>query len=301
MKKVLFGLIYVSLSLFAIVYATTSVITSSSRTITTVSYETKGEARAQSNPNTLKLVSLNIAHGRKKSFHQITLKKAQLKKNLEDIANFIKSENPTLVALQEADGPSFWSQNFNHVKYLAHYSGFRYSAHGMHVDGAGVRYGTAILSQLKPNSAYSYTFNPTPPTFAKGFTVVTANWPGQNEKQFDFISVHLDYLRESVRSEQIKDLVDYVNSKQRPFIIMGDFNIDWSKHLVKFEEFKQKAGIKTYQIEQKSIVTFPSLKLRLDWIFVSAELEIKSHRISKNVLSDHYALSAEVGLKALPE
>lgn len=38
----------------------------------------------------------------------------------------ITRENPHVVALQEADGPSFWSGKFNHVDYLARTGGYSY-------------------------------------------------------------------------------------------------------------------------------------------------------------------------------
>jgi len=294
MRKVFFAFVYVGLSLFAVIYAVTSVISSSSKALNSIEYSENKNNYIFDVSQPVKLLSFNLAHGRKQAFNQIILSKVEIKNNLKEIAAFLKKENPTFVALQEADAVSFWSQSFNHVKYLALHSGFRFSAHGTHVDGAGIQYGTAILSQIKPNSAYSFTFNPSPPTFSKGFTVMTLPWPGTDNKLVDIISVHLDYSRESVRNEQLQDLADYVISKKWPFIIMGDFNIDWSKNVDKFEQFKRLAAISTYQITNKSLVTFPSTHSRIDWIFVSADLSIKSHQIIKNNLSDHYAITAEV-------
>lgn len=297
LRKVFFFLLYVFFSLFAIVYATTSVITANPKMLKPVYYPDNQAKNSVATQNYLKLLSLNVAHGRGKALNQLFLKKAEIKRNLLDIAEFIKAQGPQLVALQEADGPSFWSRSFNHVEFLAYFSSFQFSAQSLHVDGAGIKFGTAVLSQIRPSTAYSHTFSPSPPTFAKGFTVLTFKWPGQAEIMLDFISVHLDYSREYVRNEQIREMILYINSTSRPFIIMGDFNLDWSEELLKLEEFQRITGTKTYQANNRSLVTFPKLQSRLDWIFVSRGIRINSHQIIQNELSDHYALVAEVSLE----
>ena len=65
------------------------------------------------------LLTLNIAHGRKDGRNQMLQRTATIRRNLDDITRLLAQTSPALVALQEADGPSFWSGKFDHVKYLA--------------------------------------------------------------------------------------------------------------------------------------------------------------------------------------
>ena len=85
-----------------------------------------GQQRAPSamGADGLRLMSLNIAHARRKAQHQSLLKDTTIRRNLELIAGVLERERPDVVALQEADGPSFWSGGFDHVTALAEPGGF---------------------------------------------------------------------------------------------------------------------------------------------------------------------------------
>ena len=66
----------------------------------------------------LSLLSLNLAHGRKDRFSQLLLSSETIERNLLDVASYLESSQADIVALQEADSPSNWSGNFNHVEFL---------------------------------------------------------------------------------------------------------------------------------------------------------------------------------------
>ncbi|MCK5667517.1 MAG: hypothetical protein KAI15_00420, partial [Gammaproteobacteria bacterium] len=68
---------------------------------------------------TMTVISMNIAHGRKDKFHQAFLEDEEIKSNVDHIVKMSNREQPFLVALQEADGPSSWSGKFNHVEYIS--------------------------------------------------------------------------------------------------------------------------------------------------------------------------------------
>jgi len=56
--------------------------------------------------DTLKVMSLNIAHGRKDGMNQLLLSGTTIRNNLEDIAAVLVQSGADIVALQEADVPS---------------------------------------------------------------------------------------------------------------------------------------------------------------------------------------------------
>ena len=67
----------------------------------------------------MKVMTLNIAHGRKDGPNQVFQKARTIKSNLDEIAEVVNREKPDVLALQEADGPSIWSGGLDQVKYLA--------------------------------------------------------------------------------------------------------------------------------------------------------------------------------------
>ncbi len=66
----------------------------------------------------LRVVTLNLAHGRKDGRNQLLQKTETIRNNLGDVAGVLKLVDAHLVALQEADAESSWSGKFNHVAFL---------------------------------------------------------------------------------------------------------------------------------------------------------------------------------------
>lgn len=55
------------------------------------------------NTNTLRIMTLNLAHGRGDNFHQLLISNAQIKNNLDNIIKISQREAPHVLAVQEAD------------------------------------------------------------------------------------------------------------------------------------------------------------------------------------------------------
>lgn len=255
--------------------------------------------RVLSNPNNpqpplLKIMTLNLAHGRKDGFHQILQRKTTIAGHLNDIATVLQREQPTVVAFQEADGPSWWSGNFNHVHYLADHANYAYSVQGEHVKGLGLSYGTALLSKLPLKDAVSLTFTYTPPTPAKGFLVSTLD-TGIN---INLVSVHLDFARSSVRRQQIEEMIQHLKPRGKPLIIMGDFNCEWTSETT-LPFLAEQLNLHAYQPTATPLNTFPqsTKATRIDWILISAELEFVTYQVVEDVLSDHLGTVATLKVK----
>mgnify|MGYP003574523634 FL=1 len=123
------------------------------------------------NESSLRIMTVNIAHGRGESFHQLLQRTKTTLTNLDSIAALLRCSGADIVALQEADGPSFWSGNFNHVDYLSDNGAFSQSVQGMHVNGLGLSYGTALMANLALRDPKAITFDPSLSPVPKGFTV----------------------------------------------------------------------------------------------------------------------------------
>ena len=240
--------------------------------------------------NHLTLLTLNMAHGRSDGKSQLFQSNDVIEQNVNAIGKFISNEKAHVVALQEADGPSWWSGDFSHVKRVGALGKMSAAVQGSNVSGLGLSYGTALVTQLKVSDAQQITFEKNAPTFSKGFVVATCKWPGSPDFEFNVVSLHLDFASNNVRVRQLAILTDYIKKSSKPVIIMGDFNSDMSSSLL--ANFMSNLALKTWKQNDTSIVTFPKLKTRIDWIFVSREFQIIEQYVLNEVLSDHRAVKA---------
>lgn len=246
----------------------------------------------------LKVMTLNMAHGRGDSFHQLLQTTDTTLGNLDAIAVMLNREQPDVIALQEADGPSFWSGNFNHLAYLAERSPYSWAVNGRQVEGAGLAYGTALLSSFELQQPQAITFDPSLAMIRKGFVVSTINWPGHPELKVDIVSVHLDFSSEFTRRQQARELIAVMQDRGRPMIVMGDLNTDWQHEDSTVRLLATELDLDAHSPEVQGLETFPLSGKRLDWILLSGELEFSSYRVVTDVLSDHRGVVAEVVLKS---
>ncbi len=246
--------------------------------------------------SSIKVLSLNMAHGRKDSFTQFFVSTTKIRQNLTDIAEFLKREGADIVTLQEADAPSWWSGNFNHVEFLAREAGYPWYTQTNHVENWFVNYGTAVLSRFPINRGYGFDFNPTPPTTRKGFTLAEIEWKpatgDQKKGVIDVVSVHLDFSRSSKRIEQIEDMRKVLQGRTNPTIILGDFNSGWIEGKQELQVFAEKRNLRTHRPEANTLYTY--LDDRLDWILVSEDFIFCNYYTAPDILSDHLAVISEL-------
>ena len=246
----------------------------------------------------LKVMTLNMAHGRGDSFHQLLQTTDTTRGNLDAIAVMLNREQPDVIALQEADGPSFWSGNFNHLAYLAERSPYSWAVNGRQVEGAGLAYGTALLSGFELQQPQAVTFDPSLAMIRKGFVVSTIDWPGKPDLKVDIVSVHLDFSSEFTRRQQARELIAVMRDRGRPMIVMGDFNTGWHHEDSTVRLLAAELGLDAHSPGVQGLETFPLSGKRLDWILLSGELEFSSYRVVSDVLSDHRGVVAEVVLNS---
>jgi len=242
----------------------------------------------------LRVMTLNVAHGRGDGRHQVLTRKKTHRAKLDAVAAVLARERPDVAALQEADGPSVWSGRFNHVDHLAEAAKFARSVRGEHVSGMKLSYGTALLSMLPLEGPLSVTFAPSPPTPSKGFVLATIAWPGHPTLEVDVVSVHLDFARKKVRRRQVADLIGRLEGRGRPLILMGDLNCQWADEDSPLRTLAEKLELRAYKPEAEDMQTFPKLKRRLDWVLISRELEFARHEIVPDRVSDHLGVVCDV-------
>jgi endonuclease/exonuclease/phosphatase family metal-dependent hydrolase len=246
----------------------------------------------------LRLLTLNVSHARKTAWNQMLISKKRIYENLDLIASLLKESNADIVALQETDAPSLWSGNFDHVDYLRNKTEYRCSLIGGHADTWFFTFGTALLSKARMLDVESVSFPATPPTTTKGFVKASIAWDVQGKIVLvTIVSVHLDFSRKSVRDKQIGVLVEALQDTESPLIVMGDLNSRWDQKRSHVQQLSEKLELVAYEPQNDLLGTYKSTDgKRLDWILVSGDLTFSRYEVLPDIVSDHLAVYAELGL-----
>ena len=245
----------------------------------------------------LKLMTLNIAHGRKNHGYKFIMTESSVKENLDHICRVMERVQSDIIALQEADGSSFWSGNFDHIEYIRTNTSFDFAFHGEHVNNLKLAYGTAVLSKIPLTNSASENLESPGITFPKGYVVATIRWPGINPKKIDVLSIHLDSLRSKNRTHQLQQIVKEIKKRKNPAIIMGDFNCEWNDKNSAVKKLANELDLKPYRPSANNLDTYPLLNKRLDWILIPNDFTFISYKVLKEKISDHLAVVAEVEVK----
>jgi len=250
----------------------------------------------------LRVLTLNLAHGRKDSLNQMLLGRPAFERNLAEAAELLRYSGADVVALQEADGPSLWSGSFDHVAFLAAQADYPWYSRAGHARTWLFDYGTALLSRVPFTDRLDHAFRPSPPSMTKGLTLGQIAWHPDGRAgpvYVDIVSVHLDFSRDSVRRQQIAETTATLSNRARPMIVLGDFNSDWLSNDSVVTELARRCGMQAYQPMADHLGTYRSSGHRLDWVLISDDLEFLHHEVLPHVVSDHHAVMAIIGLKAM--
>jgi len=265
----------------------------------------------------VRLLTLNVAHGRKLATHQALLSPDTVRRNLEEIAFLLRESSADVVALQEADGPSAWSGNFDHVETLTrlceHTCCFRGNHNAFNLGRAALASGTALISRFPLQSTHSVRFG-TSWRDTKGFVLASVPVPAWDGRELDIVSLHLEPFNPVIRRQQVRQLVDTLGerghgerghgerapARRRPLVVLGDFNCSWSDEARQLRPLARELGLRAYQPHRRA-PTYPSRRpwRRLDWILVSNDLDFAAYRTLPNPVSDHLGVVADLVPRAL--
>jgi len=248
----------------------------------------------------LRVLTLNLAHGRKDSLNQMLLGRPAFERNLAEAAELLRYSGADVVALQEADGPSLWSGSFDHVAFLAAQADYPWYSRAGHARTWLFDYGTALLSRVPFTDRLDHAFRPSPPSMTKGLTLGQIAWHPDGRAgpvYVDIVSVHLDFSRDSVRRQQIAETTATLSDRTHAMIVLGDFNSDWSGNESVVTGLARRCGMQAYQPLADHLGTYRSSGSRLDWVLISDDLEFLHHEVLPHVVSDHHAVMAVIGLR----
>lgn len=258
-----------------------------------VSFTVPDKHCSDSDREILKVMTLNLGHGKGRGMIQELVSNNKTRKNLDEIADILVRECPDVAAFQEADIKSRRSGNFNHVHYIAEHAGYREAIHGEHVKGLGFHHGTALISMLKIRDPLSIIFNLARSSPDKGFTVCTVEF-GERGTKLDVVTVHLALASNSTRQKQVNQMVGLLSKRGNPLVVMGDFNCQLQDSTQVLDILNDGLSLSAYELCSEELDTYPFLNRRLDWILISPELEFYSYTVLGDRVSDHLAVVAEL-------
>ena len=214
--------------------------------------------------------------------------------SLEQLADFIKSQNPDVVALQEVDymthrslAPHQNGKDF--ITELGYRTGM-FCAYGKTIPYSGGYYGIGILSR-HPLAETKRIYLPSPEE-QRALLVATVELPDSNF--FTFACTHLDVTSSKGRQEQVKAINSALKNNPYPMILAGDFNAQPTSTEIS-EGMSQwlRACTPDFTIPVKEP------KSKIDYIFYYPQRSWKvlsAKTYSDVTLSDHLPISAELEL-----
>lgn len=272
-------------------------------TAETMRFACAEDRKAAVDSASLKLLTLNISHGRNTAVNQVLVSKERTYENLDRIAELLTVTASDVVALQEADAPSRWSGGFNHVEYLAERANYPCVVHGLHSESWMSTYGTALLSRVELVEPASIQFLPSPPSKQKGYVRAQLVWQtGIETRPITVATVHFDFLSRKTRDSQVAEMVAGLSQIDGPLIVLGDINSEWHASQSHVQRLASELGLYAFEPEADGLGTYKkSTGKRLDWILISRDLEYVNYKVIPDIVADHFAVYAEVALRERQE
>lgn len=216
--------------------------------------------------------------------------------SLEELAAFILSENPDIVALQEVDvrtsrdaAPHQKGKDF--VTELGFRTGML-TAYARTIDYAGGYYGIGILSKYPFDNTRRYML-PMPEGAREQRALLTADVELPGGKVITFASTHLDHTTSPVRQAQVEAINKALAGNPHPMIVAGDFNAQ-----PQTPEIKDGMSAWGQACSPDFTISSTQPRSKIDYIFYFPANRWKklSAGTPKVTLSDHLPLWAEVEL-----
>lgn len=251
--------------------------------------------------DTLRLMTLNVAHGARRPVPPALLRRRTLDRNLDAISASILAARADVVALQEVDLACAYSGGIDHFDRIARGTDLGFRLHAAHGERRrfGMRHGHALLSRHPLAGAADLRFER---RFChdKGFVVAATAAPELGGCAIDVVSVHLEPFNPFVRQAQIGELVRALEERRsvysHPLVVMGDMNAGYGGGSG-VGLIAGGLGLQAWEPEARH-PTFPARRpaLRLDWILASPELRIVGLETLPDAVSDHAPVVAEIQL-----
>ena len=257
----------------------------------------------------LRVLTLNIAHGRGLSAYQGFHSQKGIERCLRRVAVLLAKADADIVALQEVDEDSHWNRRIHLLDFLQDHASYEHAYLGVHNRRGGklpLAYGNGLLTRFPILKAEHEAFGKAS-LGEKGFVCAELQTA---QGILPVVNLHLDFRSRLRRIEQIECLIQFLDNKHYASdgtphlspIVCGDFNsrsgkpTDAVRHL--FRYLQEQC---TYQLHPtgRGSATFPSILPvhGLDFIFVPPSYIVRSVQVMRCYVSDHRPVLIELGLE----
>lgn len=217
--------------------------------------------------------------------------------SLKELADFIKKQDPDVVALQEVDSHTNRSRApQQNGKDFATELGYRtgmFPAYGKTIPYKGGYYGIGLLSKY-PIAKVERVYLPKTDNGKEQRAVLIADIEYDNNKYFTLASTHLDYTNTQERQVQVHKINEILSDRKYPVIIGGDFNATPDSKEI-------KEGMAKWKLLSNSDHTIPSKKPKKTIDYIYGYPQDKWEKLGDTVydveLSDHRPVGSEVKMK----
>ncbi|MCX6998459.1 MAG: endonuclease/exonuclease/phosphatase family protein [Kiritimatiellaeota bacterium] len=247
----------------------------------------------------MRLLLYNIRYGAGvgRGFHfpipyQGYLKRTQ--KNLQRITQFIKSQQPDIVGLVEADAGSYRTQRQNQVETIAqalgHYHVYqsKYSRYSRmrRLPMLNKQVNALLTKDVIEAQRFHY--------FRSGVKRLVIE---VELKDLLIFLVHLS-IRHKTRHEQLRALMRLLDATRKPVLVAGDFNVFRGPQ--ELEPLLAHAGL--CRAHNSLLATYPSWAPRrqLDFILHSPDIRVTKFAVPDMTLSDHLPLVCDFDIHPVP-
>jgi endonuclease/exonuclease/phosphatase family metal-dependent hydrolase len=257
----------------------------------------------------LRVLTLNIAHGRGLSAYQGFNSQKGIERCLRRVSVLLAKADADIVALQEVDEDSHWNRRIHLLDFLQEQARYAHAYLGVHNRRRGkmpLAYGNGLLTRFPILHAEHEAFGKAS-LGEKGFVCAELETP---HGVLPVINLHLDFRSRLRRIEQVERLIRFLDEKHYTSdgtphlspIVCGDFNsrsgkpTDAVRHL--FRYLQEQCAYQLHPTGRGSR-TFPSILPvhGLDFIFVPPSYVVHSARVLRCYVSDHRPVLVELGLE----
>lgn len=230
-------------------------------------------AYAQQRPDTLRVMTYNLRFGELAS--------------MKEIADYIKSENPDIVALQEVDWKTHRERaprqhGVAMINELAFYTGM-FGLYGKSIDYSGGYYGLGILSRY-PILSSQRILLPNPEPQAEQRSMLMAQIEMPHHQPVTFICTHLEVATQDKRIAQIRFIQQEAKKIEGPLLLAGDFNARPDSEEIRTE---MNGWINATDEEYTYHADNPTIKIDYIYFLPGRGLEMIDTNRGKAKLSDH--------------
>ena len=209
---------------------------------------------------------------------------------LEALAKNIETLDPDIIALQEISRGWLVNGRVDMIEWLSSRLDMPY----VYGETAGQMWGNAILSRYEITGVSSYPLPSENLPIERGFTHASVKI--SESKTIEVIATHFHHVEKDseIRQSQASELLEYTNEAHNT-IIMGDLNAISGDPEI--EMFKSAGFIDVVSlIEPPPAYTFhaDSPYQRIDYIWMSPEMDAEQIQVYQSNASDHLAIFAVI-------